>query len=150
MDGRNAHFICRPSFIMQCLCITGDLGNWPWCLKGGIKLHFKTVQGLGVEKARRASSSSEWALCGFKAGLRTHTQVANRALCETFGSVTICAFDAWGFYSWPHWGKHKRACFFGYFPRKTKSPRLPEPINWAAFENTISDFPIFPLLWMWL
>lgn len=35
----------------------GDLGKRTWCFKAGIRLHFRTVQGLAFEEARRALSS---------------------------------------------------------------------------------------------
>ena len=133
--GETALHISRagPTLLCNVCASWEDLGNWSWCFKAGIKLNIRSVQELRFREARRALSSSEWSVCEFRRGMRTKTQGANQALCETFGSVTVCAFDVWACCSWPRQGKYKRECLSGRFLGKTQSPF---PVHQAALGNT--------------
>lgn len=138
------HIACAgPALPCSVWASCGDLRNWSWCFKAGMKLSIRSVQGLRLKEARWALSSCEWAVFDFGRGMRTQTREANQASCETFGSVTTWTFDMWGCCSWPHWGECKRQYFSGYFLGLCFFPFL---INQAAFRNTCLTPQFFLLL----
>lgn len=148
MDKRNklTLFFYQPSFSLQCPPVIGEYWQMNLVWKTGIKLHVRKVQGPGSRKKRRHLSGSQWALCDFRREMRTQTQMAYRALCETFGNITICNFGVCGCCLWPQWGKAQKRALIWLLPWKNTTPSSSRA---SQAGSHISGFLILSMLWVW-
>lgn len=146
------HIACAgPALPCNVWASWGDLRNWSWCFKAGMKLSIQSVLEPWGCSSRSWGSRKQGGLCLAVNGQcvtseewweHRHRKQINQASCETFGSVTTWTFDMWGCCSWPHWGECERH-ISGYFLGVCFFPFL---INQTAFGNTCLTPQFFLLL----